>query len=420
MIRLTRAQIHPIGIDIGQDSIRMLQLEVVGESLSVIAAARETFSEEVRRQPQLRLAAATEMIRRMVRTGGFSGRRVVAALPRELVQLQNLRLPVMPLHELAGAMNFEARNLFGFDVDAAQVHFLPVGEVRQGMDIRQEVIVLAARNQDVDNFLEQMHRCGVLVEGLDVEPCALFRTIQRFIRRREDESEVHVLADVGARRSQVVIGRGHDITFIKQLDLGGHHLHEAVSKKLGITIEEASALRRRLMEAPEPADRNARRDPVRQAVFDATRSTMEELGREISLCLRYYTVTFRGQRPTKLRLVGGEACDTQLQSLLNSALTLPVEVGKPLYSVNTSKMKPTDRKGTMCEWTLAFGLALRFAAGPFPPRDGKPRAPNAPREDLEQLAPGADMDVNSTAEPAQAVTSSVPTSACSVAEVTHA
>jgi hypothetical protein len=55
-------------------------------------------------------------------------------------------------------------------------------------------------------------------------------------------------------------------------------------------------------------------------VFDATRSTMEELGREIGLCLRYYSVTFRGQRPNKLRLLGGEAADPMLLGVLNAAL----------------------------------------------------------------------------------------------------
>src|SRR5439155_3053917 len=129
-------------------------------------------------------------------------------------------------------------------------------------------------------------------------------------RRREDEQEVHVLVDIGARRSQVVIGRGREISFMKGIDIGSSHLHDAISRKLEITTEEARGLRRRLIEGGEaevvdaPADASsAKRDPVRQAVFDATRSTMEELSREIALCLRYYSVTFRGQRPNKVRLL---------------------------------------------------------------------------------------------------------------------
>ena len=48
--------------------------------------------------------------------------------------------------------------------------------------------------------------------------------------------------DVGQRRTQVVIGRGRDISFMKPIELGSYHFHEAVSKKLGITVDEARAI----------------------------------------------------------------------------------------------------------------------------------------------------------------------------------
>jgi hypothetical protein len=73
--------------------------------------------------------------------------------------------------------------------------------------------------------------------------------------------------------------------------------------------------------------------------------------------------------------VGGEACDPQLQTLLNAALVIPVEMGKPLFSVNTSRMKPTDRRGSMSEWALALGLSLRTTQAYFGARDGRPRDP---------------------------------------------
>jgi type IV pilus assembly protein PilM len=401
MIRFTQSHVLPIGLDIGFDSIKMLQLETVGQSLAVVAAARQQFPEEVRTQPQLRLPLAVDMIRKMLRSGGFAGRRVVTALPREVVHVKNLRLPMIPPHELAAAVEFEARNIFTFDTDKSRVEFCTAGEVRQGSEARQEVIVLAARDEDVSDFLEQLHRSGAIVASLDAEPFALYRTIERFIRRRQDEADVHVLVDVGARRSQVVIGRGREISFLKPIEIGSRHMLEAVAEKLGITFDEARALRRRLAEtgAAEQveggAGATAKNDPVRQAVFDASRSIMEDLGREISLCLRYFSVTFRGQRPERVRLVGGEACDPQLHAVLNTALPIPVEPSRPLFSVDTSRIKPVDRRGMMCEWALALGLSLRMTNGTFGPRDGKPRDPFAPREDLIPLAPKAEVvDLN--------------------------
>jgi len=379
MWRITRSQTQPLGVDIGRDSLKLLQLEVIGESLCVRCAARAAYPAEVQGHPELRLPVAVDLLRQMLREHPFSGHRAVAALPKEIVHIKSLRLPLMPATELEQAVQFEARQLFSFDLDDARMHFLPAGEVRQGNDVLQEVIVLAAANEDVNQFVEQIHRTGLVIDSLDTEQCALFRTVERFIRRREDEQELHALVDVGYGGSQVVIGKGRDISFLKLIEIGGRHIHEAVSRKLGIPMEEAQSLRRRLADSPEPAE-GEKPDPVRQAVVDATRSVIDDLAREVSLCLRYHSVTFRGHRPSKLRLVGGESCDKRLQATLAAALSLPVDAGRALASVDTSRMKPLDRCGALGQWAVALGLGLRRTEGRFAQRDGRPRDTALPIE----------------------------------------
>src|SRR5687768_14367828 len=344
MLRLTRTQLQPIGLDVGYDAIRMLQLEVVGgDRVAIRAAARESFTDDVRETPESRLAAARDAVGRMLGAAPFSGRQVVVALPPEILHVKNYRLPPMPLAEIDSAVRLEVRNLFPFEPDDAAVQCIPAGEVRHGNDVLQEVIVVAARREDVDRYVEHVHRCGLTVDSVDVEPCALFRSVERFIRRREDEQEVHVLAHLGLHSTQVVIGKGREISFLKTIDIGAMRFHQAISTKLGISLSEARALRGRLLEGtdagtPAPAQFAEKlpptagtsgdqsrdlpgtaagtspapphRDPVRQAVCDATRSAMEQLARELSLCVRYQSVTFRGHRPTRVRLLGTEAADS--------------------------------------------------------------------------------------------------------------
>lgn len=371
MFRLTRSMTFPIGVDVGHDSVKMIQLERIGDQLSVSASARLPLPAEARTQPEGRVKAAAQVIRQMFRHGknGFRGQRAVVAVPRDMLHVRNLRVPTMPLNELASVIGFEAKNVLPFDPAEATVQFIPAGEVRQGTESRQEVIILAVKNSDVDDFLDALNPSGLDLESLDVEPCALYRTVDRFVRRREDEQDVHVLVDVGSQRTQVVIGRGRDVSFAKPIDIGGRHLQEAVMRKLGVTPEEVQALRRRLAEESTIDEH----DPVRQAANDATRALMEELGREISLCLRYYSVTFRGQRPTKVRLVGGEVNDGQLLAVLNRVLSIPAEAARVLMSVDTSRMSIEDRRGAMTAWALAFGLSLKCVEGTFGARDGKPR-----------------------------------------------
>ena len=379
MVRPPRAQIQPIGLDLGLDSIKMLQLEVRESiptragtpgilSLAVVAAAKAPLPEAARKNPEKRAVLAAETLRRMFAQQPFVGRRVVAALPREIVHVKNMRLPLLPPDQLEEAARLEAPSVYPFDISQATLQFLPAGQVRQGSETRQEVIVLAAMNNEVDDYLEQLNQLGVKVESLDTEITGLFRAFERFTRRRDDLDTVQMLVDIGARQTQVMIAKGRDISFYKPVHLGGLHLLDAVSRKLGITIDEAKALRQRLLESGDD-----RRDPVRQAVFDATRKVAEELGRELAMCLRYYSVTFRGRGPVRLRIAGGEASDPQLHAIFKSILSIPVEGAQPLYSVDTSAMRSVDRKGRMSQWALAMGLSLRNVPHYFAPKDGIPR-----------------------------------------------
>ena len=370
MIPLIRPNPLPVGLDVGAGGVKLLQLRAgEGGRLELAAADRQPLPDGV--DPCGPIAPATaELVGRMLRQSAFAGRTVAAAVPRSLVHVKTMRLPPMPPMELKSAVELEAPGLFPFDTAGFELRHLPAGEVRQGGEPWQEVIVLAADRAAIDAHLETLHRHGVTVASLDPEPAALYRAAERFIRRRQDESAVHVLVDVGVRRTQVVIGRGRDVAFVRAIDLGGRHFDAAVSKKLGISAAEAADLRRRLSDGADVADAAGRRshtdrDPVKRAVLDATRAAMEELARELSMCLRYFSVTFRGQRPTKVALVGGEGGNDWLRSILAANLSIPVESGRPLANVALDRMKQTDRRGPLGEWSVALGLALKRAAGPF-------------------------------------------------------
>jgi type IV pilus assembly protein PilM len=374
MFRLNRTQVQPIGIDIGHDSVKMLQLEVRGEKLFVHATGRRVFeaigSDGPSNSAELISSQAAHAVKDLLRDNHFAGRMAVAALPRHIVHVKNLRLPPMPPAELASVIRFEARDVFPFDTQESHIDFLVAGEVRQGSDIRQEVVVLAAKNADVDRFVEQIHNTGLVLDSLDVEPCALYRTIDRFVRRREDEQEVHVLVDIGTRCTQVLIGRGRDVSFFKAIEIGGADFNAAVSRKLDVRYDEARALRRKLWDQNDPD----RPDTVRLAVLDATRSVIENLAREISLCLRYHSVTFRGQRPMRVRAGGGEGGDPQLLGILHSVLALPVEAARPLFSLDVTGVRGLEKRHPSGEWSVALGLALKRSPGKFAPLDGTPRA----------------------------------------------
>lgn len=379
---------HPIGIDLGLYGARMLQLDArVAEPNRprVAAAARMAWPEEVRQEVETGRTPPVELVAplllKMANRGQFRGRDVAIALPREMVRVKNLRLPTMPPDEAIAAATIDAREVFGVGgPDAANVQVFPAGEVRQGNETRLEFIAACANAAEVDGLVERWHAAGLRPASIDLECAALYRSVERFVRRKDDEAEVNVLVEIGQRRTQVLIGRGRDLSFFKAIEIGGAQLTKAVARKLSLDIADTLVLRRRLAAtqashaAPDPA-RTAEGDPVRQAVVDGLRPIVEELSRELALCLRYYSVNFRGQRPARVRIVGGESSDPTVLRLLEKSLPVPVDAQPPVANADCSAMSAADRSaGALGDWTLAFGLALKSTRGPFADLTGPTRA----------------------------------------------
>ncbi len=361
----------PIAIDIGADSIKMLQMHRVGGVVGVCACGRWRFPQSAPAEPAQRREMIVSAVREMLRNGGFRGRRVSTVLRCDELGIKNVRLPHMPETELAEAVRWEARERFGFEVGADQLAYINAGEIRAGGEIRDEIVLLAVAPETLQGHLDLLDELKLAPEHVDAEPVALFRTFERFLRRRVDEQAVTVLVDMGLLATRVIVARGRQIVFIKSIDIGGKNFNEAVSKRLNLSVEEARDLRLRSMfetstpegtpESEPDAAPTDRAESVSYAIRDAIRSEAEALGREIGLCLRYCSVTFRGLRPDRITLVGGEAYDPAARELLSENLQMECRLGQPLKNVDVSGADlGSDRRGMLSEWAVCTGLALRY------------------------------------------------------------
>jgi type IV pilus assembly protein PilM len=95
---------------------------------------------------------------------------------------------------------------------------------------------------------------------------------------------------------------------------------------------------------------------VARSVAEAVRGVIDRLAQELSLCMRYYSVTFRGQPLARLVLSGGEASPT-FCDWLQPRIDLNCELGEPLRS-----FEPQPTQGRKAQWDVAAGLALRQVA----------------------------------------------------------
>jgi len=370
---------RPIGLDIGHSSIKMVQLAAGGGRVRVVAADKVRIDADINGDDQARGEFIVSSIKRLRAEGNFRGRSVVSCLPNDDVKITSLRLTEGEQNKIEQVLKKEIVQRFGMDPDRDTVDYVIAGDVRQGDQTKTELILFAAEAGAIRSHIELVERAGLQLAAIDVVPCALFRSFERSLRRQEDKQRTVVFIDTGSRFTTVVFSRGGEISFVKQIPIGGEEFNQEVAGKLGVDINEAQVLRGALrMEraakvqagpaAPDAAepDLQARDNVVsldpgtRQGMVDAISAVAEQMAREIALCFRYYTVTFRGSRVERAVVAGGGAYETILLNVLRRQLTVEIEQAQPFRGFDMADVTINGcKRGLLSEWTVAAGLALK-------------------------------------------------------------
>lgn len=368
---------QPIGLDIGHNSIKMIQLVINDEQISVVAADETRIDTSINGDEQARRSFVVSAIKRMLANGGFVGRSVVSCLPSSKLRITSLRLAEAEKYSIEQALRKEVAHRFGLDPDKDSMDYMVAGSVRQGDEIKNELILFATDNETIKSHIAMLEEAELEPAAIDTIPCALFRSFERSLRRQEDRDRTTVFVDVGSYYTTVVFGRGGEISFIKQIQIGGQVFAREIAAKLGISISEAETLQEALRVDPDLFSRNSElADKVadenqneidkstRQVMVDAVNAVAEDLAREISLCLRYYTVTFRGKRVERAVFAGGGAYEDILLNVLRRRLAVEIEVAQPLRGFDLSSGRinvdfKSERRGLFCEWAVAVGLSLK-------------------------------------------------------------
>lgn len=337
----------PIGIDLGSRSIKLVQMN--GDRTRILESVRWDLPIEPAADAAEQFKRWTTALMEAREGRKFVGRECVVCLGAGLLAVQNVRVTKPAVGELEPVILRELGDRFAFPIAESELRFLEAADVRQGDTIRREVIVLGCHRPQLDQFLTVVDDAGLKPVAVDIEPQAILRCYDAQYRRDEDRDQRSIVVHVGNSNSAVIIAQGDEILFIKYIDLGGKHFDEAVARHLKMDLSAAWALRR------NNGDRRADlQDPeIARSVNEAIRPVVDRLANEVSLCIRYHSVTFRGKPLVRMVLGGGEATQNLVERLA-ARLDLKCELGDPFRAYVA-----TQATGRRSQWDIAVGMAMR-------------------------------------------------------------
>ena len=411
---------NPIGVDFGTDSLKMAQVMWEGADPRLIAAASAEVPSHVRNNAAARFAFFTETVRELLSTGGFKGRRAILALPAASMHIQHIRLAKMDDEMMKKALPWEARGKLPIDPSHALMRHLIAGEVYHESEPKNEIILMAAARDMVNQLLDAAGKAKLDVIGMSVEPSALVDCFGHIYLRSEDFTAVNCFVDIGCASSRAVIAQGSRILFARSIKIGGEHLTRAVASHLKMSMDDARMLRLKLCHQQPGLDDAHRKhtidaedevssttanrvnrntpfrtdgttekgdadadvatltaelrkttvpkargtDPKAQQTLmeEACREPLNQLAGELDLCRRYYESAFPNKPVDRLIFVGGEAKHRSLCQHIAHEMSLSAQIGDPLIrmgrTTNVGIESGLDRRQSQPGWAVAIGLSL--------------------------------------------------------------
>jgi len=363
----------PIGIHMNAGAVYMVQLEQTESTVEAVAKASKQFalalvgvavvaadgpdegtlppsaSSEFSPEPY---EEACRFVRETIESSAFRGKNVVISLPPEHLVIQHVRLAPVPPDELMAALLGELQGKLPFEPRDAVLGHIIAGTVTESNETKQDVIVLAARRDVVERYVSTVHRMGLSVVGVGLEPCAMcYPYLFAATRAAATPSgpPVSMIIYLGVRVTHVAIVRGPDTTFVKGVEVGTDHLAEAIAADRHTSVHEAIALQAAWREATGDEGSG---EAV--AAYNRIKSSLEHVVDEIKSCMRYHASLARGAHIDRFLFVGPAARDRALVRVIGAHLGVACEVGNPLGAI----LESGDLAAAEPELTVATGLSL--------------------------------------------------------------
>ncbi|MCC8190909.1 MAG: pilus assembly protein PilM [Planctomycetes bacterium] len=322
-----------LGLDLGTQSIKAVELTRTGEDLSITGCAYEHVEDP---------AMYDESIKAVLEAGAFSVKRVVIGYSGRSTLLQTITLPADRAEDLDIAILEEAEKYIPYDISEAQIDYHVFG-TDEGRGIR--ALMVAVRQSDIEDKLEILFNAGITPIQIDVELVALanaFELANEGSYFVADEKPVG-LVDFGASKTLITVTAGLNNVF-SQIPVGGITLTEMVAQRLGCEMNKAEILK------IEPGDQI---DTIKDAIYPG----LEDITAEIRSCLDTYKSISGGREVDCLMLSGGLVAFSGVSPLIGRLTKTDTRILDSFGSVDTSEIDEEIIGGHAHEYAVAFGLA---------------------------------------------------------------
>lgn len=271
------------------------------------------------------------------------------------VNVRYTRVPQVPDWQLRNLMRFEVSEIgdqSGSEV-ASDFNLLPQIPEVEGEDV---VLLAMARESLLEDHLAGLKAAGGSLDCFSPAAVALYNAWLRYGVILDDTV---LVANIGHENIDVVIARGPDLLFARNLSGGGQLFDGAIAQRFGVSPRQAEKIKIEMATLrPGASHATPNHERASRAILGAAGQLLSLLQSAVLFCKSQVKIS--GLRVDRVMLCGGGAALDGLTQYLSSGMNVPVEIFDPFRVVESGGLDEASAE-LLEEYELQAVVALGLA-----------------------------------------------------------
>ena len=340
-----------VGIDISSTAVKMIELSRSGSEYTVESYGIDFLSEKaVEDKTVAQPESVGSVIQRVLKKAKPKAQHVAVAVsgPAVITKVTTMDKGLSDSDIMA---ELEGGNYVGTPIEEVKMDFEVIGDSEKEPE-RIDILLAAARNENVDAVTEAIELGGLIPAVVDIEKYALENAFILLVQNDPeiDEEEAVALVEVGATTITINVLRKLKNVYSREDMFGGNRLTEDIQARYELSYEEAT-LAKRNTNLPEGYEAELL-EPFR-----------EEVAQQISRMVQYYYAGEAAAKHGKLShilIAGGCVSIKGVIDEVSKKVGGRISIANPFIKMNLSKKVDKDSLYQDAPALMvACGLALR-------------------------------------------------------------
>jgi type IV pilus assembly protein PilM len=337
-----------VGLDIGSSAVKAVELRKKGDAYELLNLGIEPLGQDTVVDGAIMDAlSVSSAIEKIFNENRIKTKNVATSVSGHAVIVKRVTVSAATDEELYSAIPYEAQQHIPFDMTDVNLSYQSLGASPTGNGT--DVMLVAVKREKILNHTNVLSQAGKIPSVVDYDGFAVYNAFEANYEVPPDQ--MAALLNIGASIMNIVIGRGGNPLFTRDVSVGGNQYTDTLQKELDLSFEDAERLKQGL-EVP-----NVTQDQK----VPHLRSVTEILMLEIQKTFDFFRQTTSTENIQHIYVSGGTAKIEGLVEQLKSEFNIPVEAINPFLrvSVDPKKFDVGYVDEIAPRMSVAVGLALR-------------------------------------------------------------